>query len=124
MAGDEGARRDDHVLPIFWRQAVDLAPFDRDQGLGFDRRRHRVAEGTPVDRKRAAGGYLVRIATGKNQRAAASHLLVQQADRVVFVIVGAERVGTDQLRQAIRQMCLGPADWPHLMQNNRHAKAR
>ena len=46
---------------------------------------------------------------GHDQRAAAPHLLVQQADRVVERVVGAERVGAHQLGQRAGLMRLGRA---------------
>jgi len=87
-----------------------------DQRL-LDRGREAVA----VDRERAAGRQLVRIGRLHDQRAGAAHLLVQQADRIVGRIVGAEGVGAHQLGQALGLVRLGAAHRPHLVQHHGHA---
>src|SRR3979490_2167660 len=52
------------------------------------------------------------------------HLLVQQADRVVDGIVGAEGVGTDEFGEVFREMRLGAAHRPHLVHHPPHAGRR
>ena len=61
---------------------------------------------------------------GQDQRAGAAHLLVQQADGVVLGIVGAQRVGADQLGAVVGLVRLGRAQWPHLVQHDRDAGLR
>ncbi len=60
-----------------------------------------------VDRQRAAGRHLVGVGRAHDQRAQPAHFGVQQADRVVGGIVGAERVGADQFGQALGAVRLG-----------------
>ena len=112
---------DDHAVPRRRRQAGDLAALDGDQRLGLQPGGHRRREALAIDRERAAGGQLVGIAGGHDQRAGAPHLLVQQAYRVGFGVVGAEGVGAHQLRKIFGEVRLGPAHRPHLVQHHRHA---
>ena len=77
-----------------------------------------------VDGEGAAGRQLVGVGRAHDQRAGAPHLLMQQADRVVGGIVGAERVGTDELGEVFREMRLGAAHRPHLVQHHGHAGRR
>ena len=71
-----------------------------------------------VDRQRAAGRYLVGVGGAHDQRAQPAHFGVQQADGVVGGIVGAERVGADELGQAIGAMRLGHPLGAHLVQHD------
>jgi hypothetical protein len=48
---------------------------------------------------------------------------MQQADRIVFGIVGAERVGTHQLGQSVGLVGVGAAFRPHLVQDDGDAAA-
>ena len=57
----------------------------------------RAGEAVAIDRQRAAGGHLVGIRRAHDQRAEPAHLRMQQADGVVLVVVGAERVRADEL---------------------------
>ena len=92
--------------------------------LGEQRLLHRRREAVAVDRERAARRHAMRIGGAHDQRAAAPHLLVQQPDRVVLDIVGAERVGAHQLGEAVGDMRRGAAHRPHLVQHDGHAGAR
>ena len=65
-------------------------------GCGCERRRDRGGKAVAVDRQRAAGRHLIGVGRAHDQRAEPAHLLVQQADRVVLLVVGAERIGADQ----------------------------
>ncbi len=89
--------------------------------MRFERRRHRGGKAVAVDRQRAARRHLVGIGRAHDQRAEPAHFLVQQADRVVRGIVGAERVRADQLRIAAGLVRGGAALGPHLVQRHRHA---
>ena len=73
---------------------------------------------------RAAGRQLVGVGRAHDQRARATHLLVQQADRVVAGVIGTEGVGTDELGEIFREMRLGAAHRPHLVQHHGHAGRR
>src|SRR6185295_163465 len=46
---------------------------------------------------------------------------MQQADRVVRLIVGAERIGADEFRQRRRLVCGGAAQRAHFVQHGRYA---
>ena len=70
----------------------------------------------PVDRKRAPRWQLVVLCGLQDERAGAAHLLVQEADRVVFPVVGPEGVGADEFGAVPGFVGLGQARWPHLVQ--------
>ena len=93
-------------------------------GCCAERLRDVRGEMIAVDGQRAAGGQLVGVAGGHDQRAGAAHLLVQQADRVGGGIVGAEGVGADQFGEAVRLVRLGAATGPHLVQDDGDAGLR
>ena len=77
-----------------------------------------------VDGERAAGRHLVRVAGAHDQRTGQPHFGVQQADGIVFGIVGTEGIGADQLGQPIGLVRIGAANGPHFMQHDRHAGLR
>lgn len=85
---------------------------------------HGRTERVPVDRERAAGRYFVRIAAGKDERAAAPHFFMQQTDRVVFGIVGAKRVRAHQFREAVGQVRVGLPHRAHFVQDDGNIHAR
>ena len=93
-------------------------------GCGRERRRDGGGEAVAIDRERAAGRHLVGVAAAHDQRAEPAHLLVQQADRIGLAVVGAERVGADQLGQRLGLVRGGRAHRAHLVQHDRHAAAR
>src|SRR6266851_329692 len=62
-------------------------------------------------------------ARAPHQRAQPPHLLVQQPDRVVLAVVGAERVGADELGEAFGLVRLGHAHRPHLVEHDGNAPA-
>ncbi len=74
----------------------DFAAVDRDQRLGFQRRRNRSGETVAIDGERAAGRQLVAIGCAQHQRIEPAHFGMQKADGAAFGIVGAERIGADQ----------------------------
>jgi hypothetical protein len=59
-----------------------------------------------------------------DEREAAPHLLVEEADGVVLGIVRAEGVGADELGKAVCQMRLGAAHGAHLVEDDRDAETR
>jgi len=65
----------------------------------------------------------VGIRHGQDERAAAAHFLVQEADGVALGVVRAQRIRTDQFGQAIGDMGFGAAERPHFVENGRHAGA-
>ena len=89
---------DDDAVPIRGRQGGDLLARDRHQRLRLQRRGDRGGKAVAVDRERADRRHLMRIGGTHHQRAEAPHLLVQQADRVVLVIVGAGEFSTPARR--------------------------
>ena len=60
-----------------------------------------IGEAFAIDGERAAGGHLVEVAHPHDQRAGAAQLFVEEADGVGLAIVGAERVGADQLGETV-----------------------
>ena len=75
-----------------------------------------------VDRERAAGGHLVGVGGAHDQRAQPAHFGVQQADRIVGGVIGAERIGADELGEAVGAVRLGHPDRAHLVQHDRDAR--
>ena len=114
---------DDDAVPVGRRQR-DLAARERDQRMGFQRRRHRGGKAVAVDRQRAARRDLVAIRRAHDERAEPAHLLMQQADGIVRGVVGAERIGADQLGIAVGLVRGGRPLRPHLVQRDRHAGLR
>jgi len=119
----QGAGRDDDRVPILRRQPGDLAAVDLDQRLGLEACGDLGGKTHTVDRQGAAGGQAVGVAGRHDQRAQSAHLGVQQADSIVLGVIGAERVGADQLRQAVGHVGLGAARRAHLVQHHGHARA-
>jgi hypothetical protein len=106
------------------RKAGDLLAADLDQRFRLEPRRHLGGEAVAIDRKRAAGRKLVPVGRLEDQRAAAAHLLVQQSDRVLLGVVGAERIGADQLGAEMGLVRLSRPLRAHLVQHGRHARPR
>ncbi len=102
----------------------DFAALERNERLRGQRRRHGGGKSIAIDRQRAARRHLVAVCRAHHQRAEPAHLGVQQADRVVILVVGAERIGADQLGVAVGLVRGGRAQRPHLMQHHRHAGLR
>ena len=67
---------------------------------------------------RRCGSLILGVAGLKDQRGGAAHLGMQQADRIVLPVVGAEGVGADQLGQAVRLVRRGAHHGPHLVQHD------
>ena len=114
--GDDGEAPD----PSGWQRRDLLAP-DGNQGLCLQCVGHGRGKPIPVHRQCPAGRQLVPIAHGQDQRAQPPHLLVQQAHGVAHGVVGAERVGADQLGQPVGPVRIGRPHRPHLVQHHRHA---
>ncbi len=55
----------------------------------------------PIYRQRRTGGNAMLVGGAHDQRAEVAHFLMEQADRVVFRIVGAKAVRTDHFRQPV-----------------------
>jgi hypothetical protein len=75
-------------------------------------------EAVAIDRQGRACGHLVRIAGGQDQRAAAAHLGMQEADSVELPVVGAERVRADQFGQVAALVGGRSAAGAHLVQDD------
>ena len=87
--------------------------------MRFERGGDRGGESVAVHRQRPAGGHLVGVGRAHDQRAEPAHLLMQEADGGLFVVVGAEGIGADQLGQLLGLVGLGGALWAHLVQRHR-----
>ena len=92
-----------------------------DQRMARERRGDGLRKAVAVDGERAAGRHLVGVGRAHHQRAEPPHLLVQQADRVVLAVIGAERVRADELGEAVGLVDRGRAPGPHLVQHDGHA---
>ena len=114
----EGPGGDHDAVPIVGRQAGDFLAADFDERVGLDLRLDGGGKSVPVDRQRAARGNLVDVGGGHDDRAAAAHFGVEQADGVVFPVVRPERVGADELGEAFGLMRIGAAHRAHLVQND------
>jgi hypothetical protein len=83
---------------------------------------HRCGKAVTIDRERAARGQLVRIGRAHDKGVAAAHLLMQQPDRVLHAVIGAERVGADQLGECAGLVRGGRPCRAHLKED--HGKTR
>ena len=110
--------RDDDVAPVRRRQAVDFGPMNFDQGMVVQRLGDGGGKSVAVDRQRAAGGNLVGVGRAHDQRTQPAHFGVQQSDRIVGGVVGAERVGAHEFGQAIGAMGFGHPAGAHLVQDD------
>ena len=119
----EGARGDDDLAPGCVRQRRHSLATDLDQRLRLERRLDGIGKAVTIYGERAPCRQLVGIARTQDQGAAAPHLLVQQPDRVVEPVVGAERIGADQLGERAGLVRFGFAHRAHLMQDHRDARA-
>ena len=72
------------------RRNRDLFACDLDQRVFGDLARHRGCEALAVDRQRTAGRCAMFVAAGHDQRAEPSHLGMQQANGIVFEVIGPE----------------------------------
>jgi hypothetical protein len=90
----------------------------------LERRGYGRGESLAVDGQGPAGGHLIGVGRAHDQRAEAAHLLMQEADGGLFVVVGAKGIRADQLCQPIRLVRIGRAQRAHLMQRNRQAPLR
>ncbi len=88
-------------------------------GCSFSASRHGGRKTLAVDRERPAGGHLVGVGRAHDQRAELAHLGMQQADRVVGGIIGAEGIGADELGERVGAVRLGHPHRPHLVQHRR-----
>ena len=110
---------DDDAPPVLWRQASHFTPLDGHQGMVFEGLGDAPRKIVAVDRQRRAGRHLRRIAGRHDQGIEPSHFLVQKANRVVLMIVGAKGIRTHQLGQAGGLVRCGAALGPHLVEDRR-----
>ena len=75
-----------------------------------------------VHRQRAAGRHLIGVGGAHDQRAQPAHFGVQQPDRVVGGVVGAERIGADEFGEAVGAVGLGHPAGAHLVQHDADAR--
>ena len=102
------------------RPAISAA-VDLDQGMVVQRLGDGCGKPVAVDRQRAAGRHLVGVGRAHDQRSQPAHLGMQQADRVVGGVVGAERIGADEFGQAVGAVRLGHPHRAHLVQDDADA---
>ena len=109
IASASGAEVRGPVATMTLRQSAGGRPpisaaADLDQGMLVQRLGDGGGKSVAVDRQRAAGGNLVGVGGAHDQRAQPAHFGVQQPDRVVGGVVGAEGIGADQFGQAVGAM--------------------
>ena len=117
----QGSGGDDDAVPIGRRQACDLLAADVDQRMGGKRRGHGRREALAIDRQCASCRDLIDVGRAHDQRAEAAHFLMQEADGVVFLVVGAEGVRADELRERGGLVGRGRAQRTHLVEHDRDA---
>ena len=83
------------------RQAVNPLARQGQAGLRRQRRLDLGREHLAIDRQRRSGRHAGLFRSRHDQRTALAHLVMEQANRVLFVIVRAQRVRADQLGQPI-----------------------
>ena len=118
----EGAGCDDHVAPFGGRQTGDFGAVDLDQRMVVQGPGDGCGKPVAVDRQRAARGHLVGVGGTHDQRSQPAHFRMQQADSVVGGVVGAERVGADELGQAFGAVRFGHPQRAHLVQDDANAR--
>ena len=97
----EGAGGDDDAVPVGRRQPTISSRRMSIQRCAVERLGDRRGEAVAVDGQRAAGGQLVGVGARHHQRAEPAHLGMQQADGARLRVVGAERVGADELGEVV-----------------------
>ena len=115
---------DDHAVPVRRRPGLDLRPVDGHQRLGGQCGGDGGRKAITVHRQRAAGRDLVGVGRPHDQRVHGPHLGKQQADGIGACVVGAERVGADELGQPVGVVGIGAAHRAHLVQHDRNTGAR
>ena len=89
--------------------------------MGLESRGHSLGKPVAIHRERAARGHLVGVSRAHHQRAEPAHLLVEEADRIVVAVVGAERVRAHELGEAAGLVDRGGAQRAHLVQHHGNA---
>ena len=85
---------------------------------------HGRGKALAVDRQRAASRDLMRVGATHDERVDRAHLAMNDADRIVGGVVGAEGIGTDEFRKLVGAMRLGAAHRAHFVQDDRNAALR
>ena len=116
----EGAGRHNHIRPVFGDLGYFLA-FQRDHRMVRQDLLHALREPVTVNGQRTAGGHLVLVGSGHDDRSHHPHFFMQNADGVGFGIVRPEAVRTDEFRQPFGLVGVGHAHRAHLVQDHRHA---
>ena len=99
-------------------QGVDAFAHDGDVRMRVDRSRDFGGERFPVDGEGRAGGDAMRVRRAQDQRAEPTHLLMEQADRVMVRVVGAKAVRTHHFGEAV-----GFMRWRHVAATAHFAEA-
>ncbi len=82
-------------------QGIDALAHNRDVRVLLDRARDFGGECLSVDRERGTRGNAMLVAGAHDQRTERAHLLVEQPDRIVLGIVGAEAVRADHFGEPV-----------------------
>ncbi len=102
QGGSQRASRDDRGTV---RQHVDPFAHKRDVRMVGDRIGHALRVSVAVDRQSRPRGHAVPVCLAHDQRVQRPHLLMQQADRIRFRVIRAERVRTDQFGEVVGPVC-------------------
>ena len=120
----EGPGCDDHAVPVCRRERHNLFAPDLDKRMLGERRCDGRREAFAIDGERGSGGHLIGIGAAQDQRAEPAHLLMKKPDRIVLLVVRAQRVGADELRKSGRLVRRRCANGPHFVKDDRHAPGR
>ena len=113
--------RDDHVVPVARGKSGDFATLEGDKRMSQHRLLDRRGETVPVDGKSAAGRHLMGVGAAHDDRTERPHLAMEDADCVGRRVVGAKRVGADELGQPARPVSGRRGQRAHLMQHDGNA---
>ncbi len=83
-------------------EGVDPLAHDRDVGMIFQRALHFLREDVAVHGHGRSGRHACNFARAHDERIQISHLVMQQADGILLVIVGAEGIGAHEFGETIR----------------------
>ena len=119
----QGRRRqrpgaNDDGFSIACTNILNLFANDLNLRMSFNRLGDGAGEAVPVDRERPPGRHLIGVGGAHDQRSHAPHFPMQLADGVVFRIVRAKGVRTDEFGEAIGMMGVRPPDRPHFVEDD------
>ncbi|MCY1556868.1 hypothetical protein D9M68_936650 [compost metagenome] len=86
--------------------------------MALDRRGDGSREAVPIDGQRTASRQFVLVGRAHDDRAAAAHFFMQEANGVMLVVVRAEAVGTNQFGETVGAVRVGGAHRTHFVNDD------